>query len=285
MDDEGSSDSNFQISNPPTPRSMDLENSIVMGLNIQNNSFLPAQNVGRTQPSQSKYAQLLAVIEELGKDIRPTYAGSLRDIFVCGTYQLEEIGNGSQRVGLLHLLAYFQEDQTLRILQTLKNVPGILDAKWCSDRIHNRVVLAIANASGYVCIYELQQGKKLVKLEERSLEGIALSLDWSRVNKLDPLLAVSVSVGKVFIFELTHVELVLRASLPVSGFETWVCGFDYWNSSIVYAGVLTPSIKYDQHKSLAYGIDWCLATKNVLASCSFYDHHLSVWTFNKEMIM
>ena len=76
MDDEGSSDSNFQISNPPTPRSLDLDNSLAMGLNIQNNSFLPAQNVGRTQPSQSKYAQLLAVIEELGKDIRPTYAGS-----------------------------------------------------------------------------------------------------------------------------------------------------------------------------------------------------------------
>ncbi|PNF16881.1 hypothetical protein B7P43_G04731, partial [Cryptotermes secundus] len=27
-------------------------------------------------PGQSKYAQLLAVIEEMGKDIRPTYAGS-----------------------------------------------------------------------------------------------------------------------------------------------------------------------------------------------------------------
>lgn len=28
------------------------------------------------QPSLSKYAQLLAVIEEMGKDLRPTYAGS-----------------------------------------------------------------------------------------------------------------------------------------------------------------------------------------------------------------
>lgn len=27
-------------------------------------------------PGQSKYAQLLGVIEEMGKDIRPTYAGS-----------------------------------------------------------------------------------------------------------------------------------------------------------------------------------------------------------------
>ncbi|EDO47489.1 predicted protein, partial [Nematostella vectensis] len=29
-----------------------------------------------TPVSQSKYGELLAVIEELGKDIRPTYAGS-----------------------------------------------------------------------------------------------------------------------------------------------------------------------------------------------------------------
>lgn len=28
------------------------------------------------QPSQSKYAQLLGVIEELGREVRPTYAGS-----------------------------------------------------------------------------------------------------------------------------------------------------------------------------------------------------------------
>lgn len=28
------------------------------------------------QPGQSKYAQLLAVIEEMGREVRPTYAGS-----------------------------------------------------------------------------------------------------------------------------------------------------------------------------------------------------------------
>lgn len=31
---------------------------------------------GQQQIPQSKYAQLLAVIEDMGKDIRPTYAGS-----------------------------------------------------------------------------------------------------------------------------------------------------------------------------------------------------------------
>ncbi|XP_029778441.1 cyclin-dependent kinase 2-associated protein 1 isoform X3 [Suricata suricatta] len=31
---------------------------------------------GNSQVPQSKYAELLAIIEELGKEIRPTYAGS-----------------------------------------------------------------------------------------------------------------------------------------------------------------------------------------------------------------
>lgn len=30
----------------------------------------------KQEPSQSKYAQLLSVIEEMGKEVRPTYAGS-----------------------------------------------------------------------------------------------------------------------------------------------------------------------------------------------------------------
>lgn len=35
-----------------------------------------AQNQNQQQPGQSKYAQLLNVIEEMGREVRPTYAGS-----------------------------------------------------------------------------------------------------------------------------------------------------------------------------------------------------------------
>ncbi|XP_076843282.1 cyclin-dependent kinase 2-associated protein 1-like [Brachyhypopomus gauderio] len=35
-----------------------------------------SQTTSGTQVPQSKYAELLAIIEELGKEIRPTYAGS-----------------------------------------------------------------------------------------------------------------------------------------------------------------------------------------------------------------
>ncbi|XP_054574017.1 cyclin-dependent kinase 2-associated protein 1-like [Eptesicus fuscus] len=34
------------------------------------------QGTGNSQGSQSKYAELLAIIEELGKEIRPKYTGS-----------------------------------------------------------------------------------------------------------------------------------------------------------------------------------------------------------------
>ncbi|KAM6423488.1 cyclin-dependent kinase 2-associated protein 1 isoform 2-T2 [Liasis olivaceus] len=34
------------------------------------------QGTGSSQVPQSKYAELLTIIEELGKEIRPTYAGS-----------------------------------------------------------------------------------------------------------------------------------------------------------------------------------------------------------------
>ncbi|XP_058014316.1 cyclin-dependent kinase 2-associated protein 1 isoform X2 [Ahaetulla prasina] len=36
----------------------------------------PGQGSGSNQVPQSKYAELLTIIEELGKEIRPTYAGS-----------------------------------------------------------------------------------------------------------------------------------------------------------------------------------------------------------------
>ncbi|XP_056648500.1 cyclin-dependent kinase 2-associated protein 1 [Diorhabda sublineata] len=34
------------------------------------------QQTSKQEPGQSKYAQLLSVIEEMGREVRPTYAGS-----------------------------------------------------------------------------------------------------------------------------------------------------------------------------------------------------------------
>ena len=39
-------------------------------------AYDPAAGQYRQPPAQSKYSQLLAVIEDMGRDIRPTYSGS-----------------------------------------------------------------------------------------------------------------------------------------------------------------------------------------------------------------
>ncbi|XP_078410713.1 cyclin-dependent kinase 2-associated protein 1 isoform X1 [Cetorhinus maximus] len=67
------------VGNVPSP-------STSMGSSVQSfrplfNDYGPPsmgylQGISSSQAPQSKYAELLAIIEELGKDIRPTYAGS-----------------------------------------------------------------------------------------------------------------------------------------------------------------------------------------------------------------
>ena len=88
-----------QISNPGTPRSLvepevrgtPPPSGLISGANFAAGSPQvqmqtpgtsaahrpsPLHHTGQLGQHQSKYAQLLAVIEDMGKDIRPTYSGS-----------------------------------------------------------------------------------------------------------------------------------------------------------------------------------------------------------------
>jgi len=74
-------------SNPETPRSFALESEShgtpppsqqpsVTRVAAATGSMVPPPPIGGLGgPSATKYAQLLQVIEEMGRDIRPTYAG------------------------------------------------------------------------------------------------------------------------------------------------------------------------------------------------------------------
>lgn len=93
MNDERGSASNSpatvtpNFSNPGTPRSdagLEMRNTPppghrpVSSVNQQQQQQLLLQHQQQLQQlqSQSKYSQLLAVIEDMGRDIRPTYASS-----------------------------------------------------------------------------------------------------------------------------------------------------------------------------------------------------------------
>jgi hypothetical protein len=55
---------------------MQLSQQQLLQLQQQHLQQLQTQQLVQQHQSQSKYTQLLAVIEDMGRDIRPTYAGS-----------------------------------------------------------------------------------------------------------------------------------------------------------------------------------------------------------------
>ena len=49
-----------------------------------------------------------------------------------------------------------------------------------------------------------------------------------------------------------------------------------------FSGDVQTLKRYDEHKSLAYGVDWSYAQpssdgKTLIGSCSFYDHKMDLW--------
>lgn len=66
------------------------------------------------------------------------------------------------------------------------------------------------------------------------------------------------------------------------GFKIVRFDMGYSNDGMLTASEGTTVKRFDEHASLAYGVDWSFApsdsTKNtIVGSCSFYDHTLHLW--------
>ena len=72
------SDTGAEVRNTPPPVQQQARSIVSMTQQQQQQHQLLLQHQQQMQhlQSQSKYSQLLAVIEDMGRDIRPTYAGS-----------------------------------------------------------------------------------------------------------------------------------------------------------------------------------------------------------------
>ncbi|XP_052779377.1 cyclin-dependent kinase 2-associated protein 1-like [Mya arenaria] len=72
------SDAGLEMRGTPPPAPVQIQRPVASVNQQQQQQQLLLQHQQQLQQmqSQSKYTQLLAVIEDLGRDIRPTYAGS-----------------------------------------------------------------------------------------------------------------------------------------------------------------------------------------------------------------
>lgn len=168
-------------------------------------------------------------------------AEDFRQFFICGTYQLienQDEPSDSKRLGKVYLFET-QNFGKLKIVQELETV-GVLDIKWAPQKFHDQILLGIANAKGFLEIFELVSDPIRLNFKWKVCvqpDGLALSLDWFAPTESELTVAVSDSEGFVSVYEIEQDEIRERfKSTRAHGFEAWIVGFDYWNGNVLYSG-------------------------------------------------
>ena len=187
-------------------------------------------------------------------------AKGFEDLMACGTYQLtaqndirySNPDSKNKRIGRIYLLRSNVKEVHLglKLLQKL-DVAAVLDMRWAHIKNLDKTFLAVANAEGFLQIYELDKYSETISLRliSESLVGdpqnknMALSLDWSIGtgefdNSSNIKLTVSDSGGDISLFQLEEgaYELKKITSWHAHNFEAWIATFDYWNTNIIYTG-------------------------------------------------
>ncbi|XP_073828088.1 diphthine methyltransferase [Musca autumnalis] len=170
-----------------------------------------------------------------------------RNIFACGTYQLEENKEGEeekpcQRKGRIYLFEFDKLTKSLQELQRIETA-AILDMKWLSCNSGCEVpTLATATALGKIEIFQLENCKlKLIEsvaLKSDDDNNLALSLDWNQSNEssLQQILA-SDSKGNISLLSRSNERnMEILKSWHAHNFEAWICAFDKWDKNRIYSG-------------------------------------------------
>lgn len=152
----------------------------------------------------------------------------------------------SKRIGKILLFTYSKEEN-LKVYQTLET-PGILDQKWCPNKLNECSILGVATATGQVSIYTLNSEKILLKLlctyAVRTTDVLILSLDWSsgKYSSNEPDIVCSDSKGCLHLLRFCENNLELVASWEGHNsqwgltFEAWIAGFYYWDTNTFFSG-------------------------------------------------
>ncbi|XP_044733624.1 diphthine methyltransferase [Chrysoperla carnea] len=227
-----------------------------------------------------------------------------QNLFVCGTYQLQENNTETPqtRIGRLYLYSISIDKNTLKCLQRI-DTAAILDIKWCHNQINSKSILAAANALGQLLIFELQPTYTLKLITNFQIPNsdpgkdlLSLSIDWStgKYENSNPEIVVSDSTGYITILKYENEQLNLKFNWKAHDFEAWICAFDYWNSNLIYTGgddcklkmfdirnLMNPILVKSNHEAGVTSLQFNTKFEHIFVSGS-YDENILIWD-NRSM--
>ncbi|KRT84224.1 WD40 domain-containing protein, partial [Oryctes borbonicus] len=229
-----------------------------------------------------------------------------QNILVCANYYLlpDNTVDKQERIGRI-LLFRISSVGSLELIQSIKTV-GILDQKWCHNKINGHSILGVVNAKNTIEVYKLvcddNKNWKLEILsqyeiieEENTSETLILSLDWStgKYESETPEIICSDSKGNIHRLKLQNENLELCNTWHAHEYEAWIAAFYYWNSNIVLTGGddskfllfdtrvgTSPTNKNLHHEAGVTSIHSNAKTENVVVTGS-YDTYLRLWDIRK----
>lgn len=149
-----------------------------------------------------------------------------------------------KRLGRIMLFSILKDE--LKLHQTI-DTDGVLDQKWCPNKINGLLMLGVATATKEVVLYKLNQ--ELIQLEyflrleieaPNVSELLILSLDWStcKYYSTEPEVVCSDSKGNVHKLKLSNTKLNLVSTWDAHSFEAWIAAFYYWDPNIIFTGTI-----------------------------------------------
>ncbi|KAG1881659.1 WD-40 repeat-containing protein [Suillus tomentosus] len=187
---------------------------------------------------------------------------SASDIFVCGTYRLEQpladtqVHTDDNKVDFEPtarkqsqvrrgkcLVLQVTEDRGVSQIQEI-NLPAVLDQKWCHTSRTASPVLGIADSEGNVTLHEWHKEERQLKAFQSvtcaTSDVLCLSLDWSTrryPTNNQGSLVVSLSNGSLCVLNPDSTgNLTIVNRWRAHDYEPWIAAWNYWDTSIVYSG-------------------------------------------------
>ncbi|KAK0233086.1 WD40-repeat-containing domain protein [Armillaria fumosa] len=169
---------------------------------------------------------------------------NLQDIFVVGTYKLDQDDGDMERKTPQHRRGQCRvfriaTGTDFKQIQCF-DLPAVLDMKWCHMSSSSPATLGIADSEGNITLHQWQEVVYRIRIAESS-EILCLSLDWS--NRRTPAtqlgsLVVSLSDGSLSILRPNNGTgpLSVHSSWHAHDYEPWISAWNYWDTNMVFSG-------------------------------------------------